>query len=63
MLYARVGFIVKLALMDKGFYAVMKHIPCLEVNTTAVRKHIAEIERELRQNKERMQCTYSDFPF
>ena len=54
---------VKLALMDKDFDAVKYHLPLLEVNTTAVREHITEIERELKQVKERVRCTSSKFPF
>ena len=35
MLYARGGFIVNLALTDKGFNAVNKHVLLLQINTTA----------------------------
>ena len=63
MIYARGGFIVKLALMDKELNAVKEHLPHLGVNTTAAREHVAEIERELRQVKERVWCTSSEFPF
>ena len=37
LLYARGGYIVKLALMGKDFDAVKEHIPFLELNTTASR--------------------------
>ena len=37
MLYARAGFIVNLALMDKEFDAVKKHVLFLQVNTTGAR--------------------------
>ena len=47
MLYARGGYIVKLALMDKESDAVKDHLPFLEVNTTSTREHVAEIKREL----------------
>ena len=47
MLYARGGFIVNLALTDKEFDAVKEHLPFLQVNTTAAREHVGEIEREL----------------
>ena len=33
------------------------------VNTTAAREHVAEIERDLWQVKERVRCTSSKFPF
>ena len=62
MLYARGGFIVKLALMNKKLDAVKENLPFLEVNTMATREHVAEIERELRQVKERVRCTPSEFP-
>ena len=63
MLYARGGFIVNLALMDKKLDACKEHLPFLEVNTTTTREHVAEIERDLRQVKERVRCTSSEFPF
>ena len=62
-LYARGGFIVNLALMDKEFDKVQEHLPFLQINTTAAREHVGEIEREIRQVKERTRCTTSDFPF
>ena len=63
LLYARGGYIVKLALMDKDFDSVKYHLPFLEVNTTAAREHVAEIDRELQQVKERVRCTPSEFTF
>ena len=63
LIYTRGGYIVKLALMDKAFDAVKEHLPFLELNTTAARENVAEIERELRQVKERGRCTSSKFPF
>ena len=63
MIYSRGGFIFKLALIDKEFDAFKEHLPFLEVNATAAREHIAEIERELRQVKEHVQCTSYKFPF
>ena len=47
-LYARGGFLVNLALMDKEFDKVQEHIPFLQINTTAAREHVGEIEREIR---------------
>ena len=57
MLYARGGFIVNLALMDKEFDAVKEHVPYLQVNTTAAREHTGEIERDIQQLKDRVRCT------
>ena len=45
MLYVRGGFIVNLALMDKEFDAIKEYAPFLQINTTAAREHVGEIER------------------
>ena len=63
MIYACGGFVVNLALMDKEFGAVKKHVPFLAVNTTAAREHAGEIERKIRIVKERVRCTMGEFPF
>ena len=62
-LYARGGFIVNLALMDKEFDKVQEHIPFWQINTTVAREHVGEIEIEIKQIKERTWCTTSEFPF
>ena len=49
--------------MDKEFDKVQEHLPFLQINTTAAREHVGEIEREIRQVKKRTRCTTSDFPF
>ena len=54
---------MNLAWMDKEFDAVKKHVPFLQVNTTAAREHVGEIEREICQIKERIRCTTGEFPF
>ena len=41
LLYARGGYIDKLALMDKEFNVVKEHLPFLEINTTAAREHVS----------------------
>ena len=63
MIYARGGYIIKPALRDKDFDAVKEHLPFMEIKNTAVREHVSEIERELRQVKERVRSTSSKFPF
>ena len=63
MLYARGGFIVNLALMDKEFDAIKEFVPFLEVNTAAARENVGEIERDIQQIKDRVRCTTSEFPF
>ena len=63
LIYARGVYILKLALMYKYFDAVKEHLPFLEVNMTSARENVAEIEREMRQVKERVRCTSSKFLF
>ena len=63
LLYARGGYTVKLSLVENYLDAVKENLSFLEINTTASREHVAEIERELRQVKERVRCTSSEFPF
>ena len=38
-------------------------LPLVEVNTTAAREHVPEIERRIRTIKERVRAATSDFPF
>ena len=45
--------------MDKKCDKVKEHLPFLEVNTTSARENVAELEWEMRQVKERVQCTSS----
>ena len=54
---------MNLALMDKEFDAVKEYVPFLQINTTAAREHVGEIERELRTVKEQVRCTTGEFPF
>ena len=61
--YARGGFVVNLALMDFEFEKIKDKLPLVEVNTTAAREHVPEIERHIRTIKERMRSATSDFPF
>jgi hypothetical protein len=63
MLYVWGGFIVNLALMDKESDAVKEHVSFFQVNTTAAREHVGEIERSIRTMKERTRCTISEFSF
>ena len=43
-LYARGGFVVRLVLMDMEFDKIKDLVGLVEVNTTAAREHVAEIE-------------------
>ena len=63
MLYARGGFTVNLDLMDKEFDAIKEFVPFLEVNTAVAGEHVGKIERYIQQNKDRVRCTTSEFPF
>ena len=61
--YARGGFVVNLMLMDQDFEKIKDVLPLVEVNTTAAREHVPEIERHIRTIKERVRATTSLFPF
>ena len=61
--YARGGFIVNLVLMDMQFENIKDMLPVVEVNTTAVREHVPEIERRIKMIKERVRATTSHVPF
>ena len=52
-MYARGGSVVNLALMDMEFVKVVDLVGLLEINTTAAREHVAEIEQRIRVVKER----------
>ena len=54
--YARGGFLVNLMLMDMEFEKVRDKLPLVEVNTTAAREHVPEIERRIRTIKERVRA-------
>ena len=58
--YARGGFVVRLVLMDMEFEKIKHVFDKVEVNTTAAREHVGEIERGIRLMKERSRCVISD---
>ena len=62
-LYARGGFRVKVVLMDNEFEKVRDLLSIVEVNTTAAREHVGEIEREHRTIKEVARSMHTDLPF
>ena len=62
-LYAQGGFTVRTILMDQEFDKVKDKTPSLEVNTTAAREHVGEIERGIRLVKERCRGTRAIMPF
>ena len=55
-IYARGGYIVRLILMDMEFEKVKSEMDSVEINTTAAREHVGEIERGIRTLKERCRC-------
>ena len=62
-LYARGGFTISTVLMDQEFDKVAERMPMIEVNTTAAREHVGEIERGIRLIKERCHATRSLMSF
>ena len=49
--------------MYMEFEKIKDVLPMVEVNTTAAREHLPEIERRIRTIKERVRCVTSEFPF
>ena len=62
-LYARGGFRVRTIMMDMEFEKVKEQegMELVDVNTTAAREHVGEIERGIRYLKERCRCSVSTF--
>ena len=46
-LYARGGFVVNLIMMDGEFAKLESSFDLVEINTTAAREHVGEIERSI----------------
>ena len=61
-IYALHGFVVRLVLMDMEFEKIKDEVGLVEINTTAAREHVGEIERHIRSVKERCRCVYADMP-
>ena len=51
---------VCLVMMDMEFEKIKDDFDRVEVNTTAAREHVGEIERGIRLVKERSRCVISD---
>ena len=49
--------------MDTECDCVKEHVPFLQVNITAAREYVGEIERDIRTIKERTRCTSGELPF
>ena len=52
-IYNRAGFTVCYVLMDGKFEKVKAELPSIVCNTTAMKEHVAEAERQIRTIKER----------
>ena len=65
MVYRRAGINTPLILMDGEFEKIKKHrvAEMAEINCTAKNEHVAEIERKIREVKERTRGTTSGLPF
>ena len=50
-------------LMDMEFEKVKTELGLIDVNTTAAREHVAEIERGISLLKERSRCVIKSLPF
>ena len=48
-------------MMDMEFEPVKEHVGLVEINTTAAREHVGEIERFVRTLKERAWCKVHHF--
>ena len=62
-LYICTGFIVKDIMIDQEFDKIEDACDMVEINTTAARKHVREIERLICTIKERSQALVSDLPY
>ena len=62
-MYSRAGYVVTVVLMDQEFDCVRSLISLAEVNTTAVRDHVTEIEQSHRTTKEHMCSIHSTLPY
>ena len=51
-LYSRGGFIIRVILMDMEFEKIKDDMGLVDVNTTAAREHVDEIEQGIRLLKE-----------
>ena len=44
-MYARGGFVINTVLMNQEFDKIVDEVPKIEINITAAREHVGEIER------------------
>ena len=60
--FQRCGYVINVIRMDQAFDKVKDKIE-VEINTTAARDHVGEIERSIISIKERARATSSDIPY
>ena len=61
--YAREGFTVKVALMDTEFDKIKDKMKTVTINAAAPREHVPEIERAIREIKNRCRAILSTLPY
>ena len=49
--------------MDREFEAVKEHLPLVEMNTTAAREHVPDIETGIRRVKEKVRAFSSKWTY
>ena len=62
-LYCRGGFLVRTVLMDMEFEPLVDLSTDANINCTAAREHVGDIERFIRTVRERMRSTASELPY
>ena len=62
-LYRRGGYLIRMALMDMEFEPLQDKSEDVVINTTAAREHVSDIERAIREIKERARCVISELPY
>ena len=62
-MYAQGDFIVNFILMDQEFAKLESSFDLVEINTTAAREHVGEIEQSIRTIKKRARAISTVLPF
>ena len=62
-LYARGGFIVNVIFVDGEFRSLQELLPLVELNITAAREHVPEVESIIRRIKEKVRAYTSEFAY
>ena len=62
-IYRRGGFVIRELLMDMEFTPLEDAVESVQVNTTAAREHVGDIERCIRAVKERARASVGQLPY